>query len=148
MIPLQRHTRGREGSHLIEPAHRETKKASVTMRDRHATGKRLKWPAMMALLIALLLVCAVPGEARVRVFIAPGIVVPFGPFWTPDPAPYAYPYRYPYAYPPVVVQPPPQAYVQPPPPPPMWYYCANPQGYYPYVPHCPGGWRQVPATPP
>jgi len=110
------------------------------MRDRRATGKRLKWPAMMALLTALLVVSAVPGEARVRVFIAPGLVVPFGPFWTPDPAPYAYPS--------VVVQPPPQAYVRPPPPPPLWYYCANPQGYYPYIPHCPGGWRQVPATPP
>jgi hypothetical protein len=40
----------------------------------------------------------------VRVFISPGIVVLFGPFWTPGPAPYAYPYRYHYAYPPVVVQ--------------------------------------------
>jgi hypothetical protein len=84
----------------------------------------------------------------VRVFISPGIVVPFGPVWTPDLAPYAYPYRYRYAYPLVVVQPPSQVYVEPPPPQPMWYYCENLQGYYPYVPKCPGGWRQVPATPP
>jgi hypothetical protein len=119
------------------------------MRDRHVViCKCLKWPAMIALLTALLLVSAVPGEARVRVFISPGIVVPFGPFWTPDPAPYAYPYRYPYAYPPVVVHPPPQGYVHPPPPQPVWYYCDNARGYYPYVPQCPGGWRQVPATPP
>jgi hypothetical protein len=119
------------------------------MRDGHAvTGRRLKWPAIIALLAALLLVSAAPGEARVRVFISPGIVVPFGPLWTPYAEPYAYPYRYPYAYPPVVVQPPPQVYVQPPPPQPMWYYCENPQGYYPYVPQCLGGWRQVPATPP
>ena len=24
-----------------------------------------------------------------------------------------------------------------------WYYCQNPQGYYPYVKSCPGGWIQV-----
>jgi len=24
-----------------------------------------------------------------------------------------------------------------------WYYCENPQGYYPYVKSCPGGWKQV-----
>jgi len=24
-----------------------------------------------------------------------------------------------------------------------WYYCRNPQGYYPYVTSCPGGWVQV-----
>jgi hypothetical protein len=28
----------------------------------------------------------------------------------------------------------------------MWYYCDNPQGYYRYVSHGPGGWWQVPAT--
>jgi hypothetical protein len=29
-----------------------------------------------------------------------------------------------------------------------WYYCANPQGYYPYVAYCPAGWQLVPAYPP
>ena len=24
-----------------------------------------------------------------------------------------------------------------------WYYCQNPQGYYPYVKSCPGGWMTV-----
>jgi len=24
-----------------------------------------------------------------------------------------------------------------------WYYCENPQGYYPYIKSCPGGWIQV-----
>ncbi len=24
-----------------------------------------------------------------------------------------------------------------------WYYCQNPQGYYPYVKSCPGGWIQM-----
>jgi hypothetical protein len=119
------------------------------MRNRQlTTGKRLKWLAMLALLAALLLVSAVPGHARGRVFLSPGLVVPFGPFWAPYAEPYAYPYRSPSAYPPVVIQPPPQVSVQPPPPPPMWYYCEHPRGYYPYVPQCPGGWRQVPAPPP
>jgi len=29
-----------------------------------------------------------------------------------------------------------------------WYYCANPKGYYPYIPQCNGQWQPVPATPP
>jgi hypothetical protein len=28
-------------------------------------------------------------------------------------------------------------------PPYYWYYCRNPQGYYPYLTSCPGGWVQV-----
>ena len=24
-----------------------------------------------------------------------------------------------------------------------WYYCTNPQGYYPYIRNCPGGWLTV-----
>jgi hypothetical protein len=30
----------------------------------------------------------------------------------------------------------------------FWYYCAKPQGYYPYVQTCPAGWQKVPARPP
>ena len=115
-----------------------------------ATGKQRKWMGIIVMLAALLALTAVPGYARVSVFIGPGIVFPFGPFW----APYWEPYAYPYAYPPVVVAPPPPVYVQPsppvaaPPPPSYWYYCENPAGYYPYVPQCPGGWREVLPTPP
>jgi hypothetical protein len=29
-----------------------------------------------------------------------------------------------------------------------WYHCAKPEGYYPYVQSCPGGWAQVPSRPP
>jgi hypothetical protein len=29
-----------------------------------------------------------------------------------------------------------------------WYYCGDPQGYYPYLQQCPGGWQQVSPTPP
>jgi len=35
---------------------------------------------------------------------------------------------------PVYVQPAPATY---------WYYCPNPQGYYPYVQQCPAGWMTV-----
>ena len=116
------------------------------MSHRHVVaGKGLKWLGKMVLLAALLLVGAGPGYARV--FIEPRIVVPFGSFWAPYWAPYAYPHGYPFAYPPVVVQPPSQVYVQPPPSQPSWYYCDNPQGYYPYVEQCPRGWRQIPTAP-
>jgi hypothetical protein len=29
-----------------------------------------------------------------------------------------------------------------------WYYCSNPQGYYPYVKECPNGWQPVAPQPP
>ena len=29
-----------------------------------------------------------------------------------------------------------------------WAYCQDPEGYYPYVPDCPGGWITVVPTPP
>ncbi len=29
-----------------------------------------------------------------------------------------------------------------------WYYCSNPQGYYPYVKECPPGWQKVAPQPP
>lgn len=29
-----------------------------------------------------------------------------------------------------------------------WYYCHKPDGYYPYVRNCPGGWQRVPSQPP
>ena len=60
------------------------------------------------------------------------------PYWGPPP--------YYYPPPPVVVVPQqPQTYVQ------RnqlqesdyWYYCQNPQGYYPYIKSCPGGWMKV-----
>lgn len=28
-----------------------------------------------------------------------------------------------------------------------WYHCDNPEGYYPYVKNCPGGWQQVEPEP-
>lgn len=68
----------------------------------------------------------------------------YAPLWVPPPVYYAPP--------PVVVQ---QGYVAPPPVtvapaepnPGLWYYCNNPQGYYPYIQQCGSQWMTVPANP-
>jgi hypothetical protein len=54
-----------------------------------------------------------------------------------------------YSAPPVVIQQAPPVYAQPEQPQPesYWYYCQNPQGYYPYVKNCPGGWMKVIPSP-
>ncbi len=59
----------------------------------------------------------------------------------------------PYYYPPPVVirSAPPPVYIERDPEPPAeayWYYCYDPDGYYPYVKECPGGWERVSPTPP
>lgn len=74
---------------------------------------------------------------------------------------YGYPYYYNppvYAYPPTVIVPAtPPVYIQRQevqPTQPVrpqtnyWYYCRNPDGYYPYIRNCPGGWLQVAPQPP
>ena len=54
-----------------------------------------------------------------------------------------YPYGY-YSPPPVIVQQQPPVVVQPEQRSDnYWYYCQNPQGYFPYVKNCPGGWMKV-----
>lgn len=70
----------------------------------------------------------------------------WGPGWGWG-GPY-YPYYPGYSYypPPVIVQEPREIYTQPAPPaeePVYWYYCPDPQGYYPYVKKCPKGWMKV-----
>ena len=68
-----------------------------------------------------------------------------GGFWVFYPAP-IYPYPT-YVPPAIVVQ---QAPPVPTglPPAQFWYFCDNPQGYYPYVASCEVPWREAPATPP
>jgi len=66
--------------------------------------------------------------------------------------PYGYPYSYPYAYE-YPYQDYPSAYAESPvyvepEQPYSWYYCQDPQGYYPYITSCPGGWTKVAPTPP
>jgi len=74
------------------------------------------------------------GHANVhtRVFIGAPFFVG-GPFWW-GPEPF-------YAGSPVVVQSPPPTYIRQAPA--YWYYCQNPQGYYPAAPQCWGGWLTV-----
>jgi len=92
------------------------------------------------------------GHGRVGV----GVVIGAPGYWH-YPGPYYPPYPYPYyAYPPVVVAPEPQTYIERTPEPPQqqaqpsndWYYCHKPEGYYPYVKQCPGGWQRVAPQPP
>jgi hypothetical protein len=134
-------------------------------------GTRPKWVGILVILAVLLCISTLPGYAdrgrhgykghaykshgyrghwhrghgfhhgvrgpRVRVGIGLGTF--WGPSWGGGP------YWPHYAYPPVVVAPP-LVVVQPSPH--YWYYCDASQAYYPYVPQCPGGWRQVLPTPP
>ena len=70
------------------------------------------------------------------------------PFWLATP--WAYPVwhapRY-YQAPPVVIERQAPTYIQPEPL--YWYHCQDPQGYYPYIRQCPGGWQKVvPSAPP
>lgn len=93
--------------------------------------------------MALLLAYAAPGHAHFRGGVWIGPV--WGPWWGP-----AYPYPYVYPQQPVVIEQQPTQYIQQPEAPPQqqyWYYCPDPQGYYPYVKTCPKGWKQVVPTP-
>ncbi|MDD5580033.1 MAG: hypothetical protein PHY16_12230 [Methylobacter sp.] len=91
------------------------------------------------------------GGPAFRFYVGPG----FGwPYYAPYYPPYYSPY---YGYPPAVniVPQAPTIYIQrgegqstPQPPANYWHYCRNPEGYYPYVKECPGGWQQVSPQPP
>ena len=80
------------------------------------------------------------------VWIVPG----WGPWWGGY-SPYYY------AAPPVIVERPTVEYYYQQAPqqslpqeeePVYWYYCKKPEGYYPYVQHCPDGWMKVVPKPP
>jgi hypothetical protein len=79
--------------------------------------------------------------------------------WVPWYSPWYYGYGYPSGY--YVESAAPLEYVEMNPPAPVadtpaasetapgvWYYCKNPEGYYPYVKNCTDGWQEVPAQPP
>ncbi|HUH83188.1 MAG TPA: hypothetical protein VLX85_01185, partial [Stellaceae bacterium] len=80
------------------------------------------------------------SAAQARVFVGIGVGVPFYPYYPPA---YYYPPPVVYVPPPVYAAPAAPAYVQQPTS--QWYYCDNPQGYYPTVQSCSTGWRPVPA---
>lgn len=88
------------------------------------------------------------SRVGIGVYLGPGLGYPAYPYYYPGP----------YYWPPVVTMPaaPPQ-YIERGDeflgseggaPPGYWYRCAKPEGYYPYIQSCPGGWQQVPAQPP
>jgi hypothetical protein len=96
------------------------------------------------------------GHGRAHVGVGLYFGVPYPHPYYPSPYYYPYPYYPPDSYyPPVVAvpsQPPiyieqsspesaPQAVSS-------WYHCDNPEGYYPYIKECPGGWTAVSPTPP
>jgi hypothetical protein len=89
------------------------------------------------------------GRAGVGIVVGPGW---WGPgWWGPYPYYGNYPY-YPYSPQTIVVDKSPEIYVQPAPKTDeavFWYYCPDPQGYYPDVRKCPKGWLKVvpPAKP-
>lgn len=89
------------------------------------------------------------GHVGIGLFLGSPLFYP--PYY---PSPFYYPY-YPYAPPPVVVTPAePPVYIEQSPgastaqQDDYWYYCDKPEGYYPYVPECAGGWRRVEPQPP
>jgi hypothetical protein len=108
----------------------------------------MKKTAYVALAIAVMLLgYSLPSEAHFRggIWVGPG----WGPGWWGAPYPYPYPYPY-YSSPPVVIRQEPQEYIQAEPQAQQqyWYFCPDPQGYYPYVKSCPKGWMRVVPTPP
>jgi len=112
----------------------------------------MKWNKLTFLSVLLAATASSPAWAdhfhhhgpRVGVYVGPA----FGWGWY-GPAPYYY-----YPYPPVVAVPAaPPTYIEQSPPLAQaqsndWYYCSNPEGYYPYIKQCPGGWQRVASQPP
>lgn len=100
---------------------------------------------LVTLGVLIVMPMSVLAGSNTRYFFGFNVGIPFygppayapGPYWGPPP------YYYP-APPLVVVPQQPQAYVQRnQPESDYWYYCQNPQGYYPYIRSCPGGWMKV-----
>jgi hypothetical protein len=96
--------------------------------------------------VALLAGYAIPSQAS---HFHGGVYI--GPIWGPGWWGPVYPYPYYPSYPPAtVIRQEPEEYLAPEPQPQQqaWYYCPDPQGYYPYVKQCPKGWNKVTPTPP
>ena len=117
---------------------------------------RWQWLAILGIVVALLVTSPVPGYAwrRGHVFFRSSVDVPVWPYWGPyywepypyDPSPVVVAPPSVYLQPAPQIQPAPQTPSQPPAASSFWYYCEDPQGYYPYVQQCPGGWQPVAPT--
>jgi hypothetical protein len=120
-----------------------------TLGRREQRMKKLNLVLAVLVILSLVLTSSALYARGPRVYIGGYFGFPYYPY------PYSYPpYAYPYYYPPVYAYPSyPYAYAQPPvysapEQPYYWYYCQDPQGYYPYVKNCPAGWIKVIPTPP
>lgn len=113
----------------------------------------------VSLLVAGLVTSSLAMAHGARVGVGLYFGAPYYPYpYYPYPY-YAYPGPY-YTYPPVVIrQAPPPVYIeqgnqqsqqsqQQPAQDNFWYHCDNPEGYYPYIKDCPGGWQKVDPVPP
>ena len=113
--------------------------------------KAIYFSMVGVLLIAVFAGAAAAGPpfgVRGGIWIGPG----WGPWWWGPPIAPVYPYPY-YADPPVVIREQPPVIIEQQPShmeeqPYYWYYCADAQGYYPYIKQCPKGWMKVVPTPP
>ena len=81
-------------------------------------------------------------HSRGHVGVVIGAPLYWGSGWYGDPY-YGYPYSY--RYRPYVVVPEPPVYIERgvTPASALWYFCGNPEGYYPYVTQCSMPWRTV-----
>ena len=111
--------------------------------------------AFTVMLALLFLVSWVSHAGQTRVFVGGSVWIGPPPYWGPARSAWCGPRYYYggpvyYASPPVIIYRPP-VYIQP-----QhvyvqrrqegadyWYYCDNPQGFYPYIKSCPGGWMKV-----
>ena len=85
------------------------------------------------------------GHSHVGIWVGAPLWYGYGPGWYGDPW-YGDPwYGYPYPYGRTLIVQPPPVYIEQggEPTAQMWYYCRNPQGYYPYVKNCSTAWRAV-----
>jgi len=110
------------------------------------------------ILAAMLLMCCCLYSINTSAWVRGHVGFYYGAPWYPVygygfPYGYPYPYVYPYAPPAVVTVPTvpdgEQTYMQRPESAQTnyWHYCHNPEGYYPYVKACPGGWQLVEPIP-
>lgn len=120
---------------------------------------KLVKPLLVLGLLAVALSGSTAWAGRYHSHVGVGVVIGGPGYWHYPPPSYYYPpYPYPYApVAPIVVAPAaPPVYIEQAQPAPQveqqptndWFYCRKPDGYYPYVKECPGGWQRVAPHPP
>ena len=106
---------------------------------------KLVKPILALGLLAVALGGSTAWAGRYHSHVGVGVVIGGPGYWHYPPPSYYYP-PYPYPYAPA---PQPQSQSQSQQQPTNdWFYCRKPDGYYPYVKECPGGWQRVAPHPP